>query len=53
MLAHGFSNKEIAARLYVSESTVKFHIQNASKKLNAHNRTELVHRAVMAGFITN
>ena len=41
------------ARLYVSESTVKFHIQNASKKLNAHNRTELVHRAVMAGFITN
>jgi DNA-binding NarL/FixJ family response regulator len=53
MLAHGLSNKEIAARLYVSESTVKFHIQNASKKLNAHNRTELVHRAVMAGFITN
>jgi two-component system response regulator DevR len=53
MLAHGLSNKEIAARLYVSDSTVKFHIQNASKKLNAHNRTELVHRAVMAGFITN
>lgn len=53
MLAHGLSNKEIAARLFVSESTVKFHIQNASKKLGAHNRTELVHRAVVAGFITN
>lgn len=53
MLAHGLSNKVIAARLFVSESTVKFHIQNASKKLHAHNRTELVHRAAVAGFITN
>lgn len=53
MLAHGLSNKEIAARLFVSESTVKFHIQNASRKLRAHRRTELVHKAALAGLITN
>jgi DNA-binding NarL/FixJ family response regulator len=53
MLAHGLSNKEIGAKLFISESTVKFHIQNASRKLNAHRRTELVHRASLLGLITN
>lgn len=53
MLAHGLSNKEIGGRLFISESTVKFHIQNASRKLGAHRRTELVHRASLLGLITN
>ena len=53
MLAHGLSNKEIGAKLFISESTVKFHIQNASRKLNSHRRTELVHRASLLGLITN
>ena len=52
-LAHGLTNKEIAGKLFISESTVKFHIQNASKKVGAHNRTELVHKASLLGFITN
>jgi len=34
-VAKGQSNKQIAHEIYVSESTVKFHLQNASKKLNA------------------
>lgn len=53
LLAHGLTNKEVASKLFISESTVKFHIQNASKKVNAHNRTELVHKASLLGFITN
>jgi DNA-binding NarL/FixJ family response regulator len=53
LLAHGLTNKEIASKLFISESTVKFHIQNASKKVGAHNRTELVHKASLLGFITN
>jgi DNA-binding NarL/FixJ family response regulator len=53
LLAHGLTNKEVANKLFISESTVKFHIHNASKKVNAHNRTELVHKASLLGFITN
>jgi DNA-binding NarL/FixJ family response regulator len=50
-VAKGLSNKEIAAKLYVTESTVKFHLQNASKKLGTHKRAELVARAHAAGLI--
>jgi len=53
LLAHGLTNKEVASKLFISESTVKFHIHNASKKVSAHNRTELVHKASLLGFITN
>ena len=48
----GLSNKQIAHEMFISESTVKFHIQNASKKLHSHRRAELVHRASAAGLIT-
>jgi len=50
-IARGLSNKQIAHEMFISESTVKFHIQNASKKLNSHRRGELVHRASAAGLI--
>ncbi len=50
-VSNGLSNKQIAAQIFVSESTVKFHLQNASKKLNAHRRAEIVHRAAAAGLL--
>jgi two-component system response regulator DevR len=50
-ISRGLSNKQIAHELFISESTVKFHIQNASKKLHSHRRGELVHRANAAGLI--
>ena len=50
-VAKGLSNKQIANVMFVSESTVKFHLQNASKKLNAHRRAEIVHRAGAAGLL--
>jgi two-component system response regulator DevR len=50
-VSKGMSNKEIAALMYITESTVKFHLQNASKKLGTHRRAELVHRATAAGLL--
>ena len=50
-VAKGLSNKQVAHEMFVSESTVKFHLQNASKKLNAHRRAEIVHRAAAAGLL--
>lgn len=50
-VAKGFSNKQIASAMFISESTIKFHLQNASRKLNAHRRAEIVHRAAAAGLI--
>lgn len=50
-VAKGLSNKQIAHEIFVSESTVKFHLQNASRKLNAHRRAEIVHRASAAGLL--
>lgn len=38
----GLSNSEIAAKLYISESTVKFHVHNILKKTKSANRTELM-----------
>jgi len=50
-VAKGLSNKQIAQIMYVTESTVKFHLQNASKKLGTHKRAELVHRATASGLL--
>jgi two-component system nitrate/nitrite response regulator NarL len=44
MIAHGARDREIAARLVVSESTVKKHVQNILRKLHARNRAEAVAR---------
>ena len=50
-LAAGFSNREIAERLYVSENTVKTHAARLFDKLSAKRRTQAVQRAKEAGII--
>ena len=40
LLAAGMTNAQIAERLSVQESTVKFHLQNIFQKLGVANRTE-------------
>jgi DNA-binding NarL/FixJ family response regulator len=52
LLARGLRNKEIAARLHVSERTVNFHLANIYQKLNVSGRTEALSRALEQGLIT-
>lgn len=51
MLSQGLGNKEIAARLNISEHTVKFHIASIFGKLGASTRTEAVSIAMRRGLI--
>ena len=51
LLAEGLPNKAIAARLRISDQTVKFHVSSISGKLGAANRTDAVRRAVRRGLI--
>jgi NarL family two-component system response regulator YdfI len=51
MLAEGLVNKGIAARLGISEHTVKFHISSILDKLGASTRTEAVTLGIRRGLI--
>lgn len=44
LLSAGKANAQIAARLFISEGTVKTHIRHILRKLDAGNRTEAVAR---------
>ena len=46
LMAKGAANKEIAASLSLSESTVKTHVANIFHKLDVNHRTEAVTKAV-------
>lgn len=52
LLAEGLPNKAIAARLQISDQTVKFHVASIAGKLGAANRTDAVRRAARRGLIT-
>jgi two-component system, NarL family, response regulator YdfI len=51
MLAGGLANKEIAARLNISDHTVKFHVASVLGKLGAASRTEAVALGIRRGLI--
>jgi NarL family two-component system response regulator YdfI len=51
MLAEGLGNREMAARLGISDHTVKFHISSILDKLGAATRTEAVTMGIRMGII--
>jgi NarL family two-component system response regulator YdfI len=51
MLASGLVNKEIAAKLSISEHTVKFHVASILGKLGAATRTEAVSLGIRRGLV--
>lgn len=51
MLASGLANKVIAARLAISEHTVKFHVASILGKLGAGTRTEAVSLGIRRGLV--
>ena len=51
-VADGLGNREIGARLGISENSVKMHLKRIFYKLGADDRTEAVNLAVKRGFLT-
>ena len=50
-MAHGMSNKEIAADLKIQLGTVKAHVSNVLRKLGAADRTQAVVKAIREGLV--
>ncbi len=51
LLAQGLRDRDIANRLIISESTVKFHMNNVLGKLRARTRYQALHQAIVNGWI--
>jgi DNA-binding NarL/FixJ family response regulator len=51
LLARGLSNRDIGGELYISETTVKFHVRNIMRKLAVSSRAEAVYEASKMGLI--
>ena len=49
LIGQGLSNAEIAAKLFIGETTVKTHINNAFSKIGVRNRTEAMRYAYQNG----
>lgn len=52
LLAEGLTNQEMAARLYVSDSTVKSNLARVMHKLGANNRVQALVLGVRAGLVS-
>jgi DNA-binding NarL/FixJ family response regulator len=51
LVADGAGNRAVAAHLWLSDQTVKFHLANAYRKLGVSSRYEAVNRLRAAGFL--
>jgi DNA-binding NarL/FixJ family response regulator len=51
LLSSGKTNRDIGKTLFISESTVKFHVHAILNKLDASNRTEAVSIAAQLGLV--
>jgi DNA-binding NarL/FixJ family response regulator len=53
LVAGGYSNKEVARHLSISVGTVKNHVSDILRKLDARDRTHAVLKAIAARLLTN
>jgi DNA-binding NarL/FixJ family response regulator len=51
LISQGHTAKEIGKLLFISANTVERHRQNLMKKLNLHNRADLVKYAIRKGLL--
>jgi two-component system, NarL family, response regulator DevR len=51
LLASGLTNREIGDRIFLSESTAKFHVRNVMRKLGVHSRAEVAYAAGKRGLL--
>jgi len=51
LAAAGLTDREIGNRLFLAESTVRFHIQKLKTTLKVRNKTELVAKAIRMGLV--
>jgi two-component system response regulator NreC len=51
LIASGYSNKEVAARLVISVKTVEAHKANSMKKLDLTSRIDIVNYALLQGWL--
>jgi len=51
LASQGMTNDEIGHRLFITESTVRFHLQKLKAKFGARSKTDLIARAIRAGAI--
>jgi DNA-binding NarL/FixJ family response regulator len=51
LIADGLSTPEVAAKLYISQKTVKNHLASIYEKLDARDRTQAVLTAVRMGIV--
>lgn len=50
-ICDGKSIHRVAAELFISENTVKYHLKSLFKQLQVHNRTMLVRLALQRGWV--
>jgi DNA-binding NarL/FixJ family response regulator len=51
LVARGLTNREIGGRIFVSESTAKFHVRNVMRKLGVRHRAEVAYAAGKRGLL--
>lgn len=53
LVAGGFSNAEIAERLFVTEKTIKFHLTSIYEKLGVKSRAQVIVQRLSEGVTTD